>query len=82
MTTEKDTDMIDPLAREMAEHLEEMLAAADALLATVGEHMSRRATREEPAEYVATHEEPAMKALASQAKEARLALVDFGKLPG
>lgn len=47
MTPEKDTDMIDPLAREMAEHLEEMVAAADALLATVGEHMSRRATRAE-----------------------------------
>lgn len=81
MTAEKDTDMIDPLAREMAGHLEEMVAAAEALLATVGEHMSRRATREEPAEYVATHEEPEMKALASQVREARLALVALGKLP-
>lgn len=49
--------MPDPLTTQThTDALEELLAAADAMLATCGEVCTRRQTRDDPAEYADTHE--------------------------
>jgi hypothetical protein len=67
--------MTDPLTiQSHTEALEELLAAADALLATCGEVCTRRQTRDEPAEYADTHEDWAAADLRRAVASARAAL--------
>ena len=67
--------MTDPLTTQThTEALEELLAAADALLATCGEVCTRRQTRDEPAEYADTHEGWAQDDLRRAVANARAAL--------
>lgn len=67
--------MSDPLTADTyAAALDELLDAAEAMLATCGEVCTRRQTRDDPAEYAATHEEWAARHLAAAVAAAKATL--------